>query len=194
MPDGRQDRPEKRRCPAHNRRGEPCRKAPRIGATHCQNHGGPRELLPPGDPGRGGAPPKTFMYSRFLRTQEDRDLYESARTVLGKLDEEIALARTNLARYQRAVEDSAKGGIPISVADGGKSVSVRPYANVVQEYLDLIGKLEERRSRILAQEKPPDAGDIGPLRWSFERTDEVGLDDPGNGACDPGGDDADARE
>lgn len=167
----------KRRCPAKNRRGEPCRKSPRRGAVHCHNHGGANEVLPPGDPGRGGRPATTFRYSRVFRSDEDREIYELARQELGKLDEEIALARTNLVRYQRAMEDSGKGGIPVSVGGAGGSLTVRPYADVVQDYLDLIGKLEERRARIL--QAGIQGASTGPreISWDFGRAREITLEE-----------------
>lgn len=143
---------------------------------HCQNHGGPNEVLPPGDPGRGGAPRKHGFYSDVLHP-EDRELYEEARTLLGKLDEEIALARTNLARYQRTVERSGQGGIPTSVADGGKSVSVRPYADIVQEYLNLIGRLEKRRAEILHLGVSGAGADAASVRWEINRCPETTLDE-----------------
>lgn len=139
----------KPRCGAKTRgprAGRTCQNFPVDGSARCRMHGGKNQ---PGSDASPGAPPRTFRYSQVLRSDEDRELYESARTALGKLDEEIALARTNLARFQRSVEDASKGGIPTSVSDGGRSISIRSYADIVQEYLDLIGKLEERRARIL---------------------------------------------
>jgi hypothetical protein len=115
----------------------------------CKFHGGTRQLTEPGDPKRGGRPPETFRYSRFMRSAEDRELYESARSALGSLDEELNLARTNLERFRRSREEQAKGGIPLSVADGGKSVSVRPYQEIEADYLDLIRRLEEGRKKLL---------------------------------------------
>jgi hypothetical protein len=143
------------RCAARSKRsGVQCRnyglRRPDGGNTpHCRFHGGGGELLPPGDPGHGGRPSTTFRYSRFMRSDEDREIYESARSALGTLDEEINLARTNLERFRRNCEAQAKGGIPVHVADGGKSVSVRPYAEIEADYLDLIRKLEESRKKLL---------------------------------------------
>lgn len=116
---------------------------------HCRMHGGKNEQAPPGDQIRGGRPPTTFRYSTFMRSEEDRALYESARSALGTLDEELNLARTNLERFRRRCEEQAKGGIPLSVADGGKSVSVRPYAEIEADYLDLIRKIEEGRKKLM---------------------------------------------
>lgn len=151
-----------RRCPARSKRsGRPCegfglRRPDGTRTVHCYQHGGKQELLPPGDPERGGRPPTTFRYAHALRSEEDRALYEASAKLLGNLEEEIKLARTNLFRFQRTVEESAKGGLPVSVAGGGGSVTVKPYAQVVQEYLDLIGRLESRRAALLQQAKPVD--------------------------------------
>lgn len=141
-------------------------------------HGGKNQLLPPGDPGRGGRPPTTFRYSQVIRV-EDRELYDAVSSLIGKLDEEIALARTNLVRFQRANDESFKGGIPVSVGSAGGSVTVRPYADVVQEYLDLIGKLEERRARIAATAagRPGDGGGPQEIRWFFGDADEITLEE-----------------
>jgi len=144
------------RCAARSKRsGRTCRmfalRLPGGGHTkHCRMHGGKNERAAPGDPIRGGRPPTTFRYSTFMRTDEDKALYESARSALGTLDEELNLARTNLERFRRSREEQAKGGIPLSVADGGKSVSVRPYAEIETHYLDLIRRLEEGRKKLMA--------------------------------------------
>lgn len=111
-------------------------------------HSGGHELLPPGDPARGGRPPETFSYVATV-PEQFQPVYHAAREQLGKLEHELALARTNLYRYQQRFEEQQKGGIPTSVSGGGASVSIRPYADVVGEYLDRIARLEERRARIL---------------------------------------------
>lgn len=112
-------------------------------------HGGKNQAAEPGDPIRGGRPPFTFEYSEVLDEEAAR-IYHAAASKLGKLDGEIALARTNLYRFQRAHGEQFKGGIPTSVGGNGGSVTVLPYATMVGQYLDRIGKLEEQRARILA--------------------------------------------
>jgi len=152
--------PDAPRCGANKSRGRGecrgwCLKRPDGTYTQrCKFHGGTKQLLEPGDPRRGGRPPTTFRYSTFMRTDEDRELYESARGALGSLDEELNLARTNLERFRRSRDEQAKGGIPLSVSDGGKSVSVRPYAQIEAEYLDLIRRLEEGRKKLLSSGVP----------------------------------------
>jgi len=155
-------------------------------------HGGGKKNQK-GSPLSGGRPSTTFRYSKMLRTDEDKELYESTRTALGDLEEEIALARTNLSRYQRLAEEKGTGGIPTSFSGGGKSVGLRIYADIIQEYLDLVGKLEERRSRILAAGKAPTTGPTGPVHWSFSPAPAVGIDDLDDGdVADLGGGDATA--
>lgn len=100
--------------------------------------------MPPGDPGHPGSPPKTFRYSRFLRSPADRQLHDATEGVLGTLDAEIALLRTNLGRYLR------------KCGNGGR----RPDDQVVLSYADAIGKLEERRNRINADGGGDEGGDL----------------------------------
>jgi len=151
--------PDAPRCTARSKRsGKQCRKhglhRPDGSRTqHCRNHGGVNERLPKGDPGRGGRPPTSFTYVEII-PEDVRPIYELARKELGKLEHEISLARTNLYRFQRRHEEQQKGGIPTSVSSGGTGVSVRPYADIVGEYLDRIARLEERRARIQRLDDP----------------------------------------
>lgn len=167
-------RDDARKCTATSKRtGKRCRfnvyKRPDGSyTTTCRYHSGGHQLREPGDVRNGGAPPKTFRYSTHMRSQEDRDLYESARSAIGSLDEELCLARANLERFRRRCEEQSKSGIPISVADGGKSVTVRPYAEIESWYLDLIRKLEESRKKLL-QSGTPDNDDSETFReWLAE--------------------------
>ena len=119
-------------------------------ARHCYQHGGKQERLPPGHPERGGRPPSTFAYCEVL-PDDAKPVYEAAHGQLGKLDHEIALARTNLYRFQQKYEGKETGGIAVHIGrSGGGGVTIRAYADIVGEYLDRIGRLEERRARIIA--------------------------------------------
>jgi hypothetical protein len=144
-----------RRCTATSKRtGKPCRfnvfrREDGTYTTTCHYHSGRHQLRAPGDPQNGGTPPTSFTYSRIV-PEEFRAIYDAAHRELGKLDHEVALARTNLYRFQQRHEEQQKGGVPTSVSGGGTSVSVRTYEQIVGDYLDRIGRLEERRARVLA--------------------------------------------
>ncbi len=142
------------RCTARGKRsgrrcGRVCsRKPDGTHVKHCHYHGGKNECAPPGDPIRGGRPVESGFYSAVLR-DEQKPVYLLAMQELGKLDQELALARTNLYGYQKRVGDQEKGGIPSSVSAGGQSVSIKSYADIVADYLNLISRMETRRARIL---------------------------------------------
>jgi len=142
------------RCTGKSTRsGERCKKLglkrPDGSFTRCcRRHGGVQQRADPGDPIRGGRPPETFSYVGTVPPAL-QPIYEAAKGELGKLDHELALARTNLFRYQQKVSEQEKGGIPSSVSAGGQSVSIRSYADIVGEYLDRISRMESRRARIL---------------------------------------------
>lgn len=142
---------------------------------HCKFHGGKQEQAAPGDPIRGGRPPENFSYVQTV-PEEFRHVYEAAHQQLGKLDHEIALARTNQYRFQQKHSDQEKGGIPSSVSGGGQSVSIRSYADIVGEYLDRIARMEERRARILATlqqlDDPP-----GPVRLILGEEPDAAITD-----------------
>lgn len=142
------------RCAARSKRsGRPCGKLGlrRLDGTftsNCRFHGGVQQLAEPGDPIRGGRPVQSGFYSAVLR-EEQKPIYLLAMQELGKLDQELALARTNLYYYQKRVGEQEKGGIPSSVSAGGQSVSIKSYADIVADYLNLISRMETRRARIL---------------------------------------------
>jgi hypothetical protein len=144
-------------CTAKSKRsGERCKKqglarADGTYTSNCRMHGGTRQRAEPGDPTRLGRPPETFSYVSTV-PEEFRSVYGAAQGELGKLEHELALARTNLYRFQQKARDQEHGGIPTSitsVASGGKHISLRTYADIVGEYLDRIARMEYRRARIL---------------------------------------------
>jgi hypothetical protein len=169
--------------------GQPCRKFPRIKpdgtqCKRCKNHSGDHELLPKGDPRRGGQPPKSFLYVEHLPPERLPVFLEALERHAGSLDYELALARTNLDAFvkrmhrqgvlsdeqfaavesggavdPKALRDFLEGGIEIEWKDGVVSGrKVWPYAQVCLEHLDKIRKLEQAAA-LLRQTKPPDGDD-----------------------------------
>lgn len=119
-----------------------CRQYPLRGATRCKLHGGLQQVLPPGDPRRGGRPAVHRLYCRTL-TPEMVDAYRAADP--GTLEHEIRIACANAARLQALFDANPARGIAVSVTRGGtdnRSMHVYPYAQLLQEQLDLIRKLK----------------------------------------------------
>ena len=137
----------------------------------CRRHGGTQQRAAQGDPIRGGRPVQSGFYSAVLR-EEQKPIYLLAMQELGKLDQELALARTNLYYYQKRVGEQEKGGIPSSVSAGGQSVSIKSYADIVADYLNLISRMETRRARILEAIGASESNDsdlLGHEEWVASR-------------------------
>jgi hypothetical protein len=91
-------------------------------------------------------PPTSFLYRRHLRGEEAA-AFDAA--PLGKLDDEIRLAKANLdAVVAKSREKGAADGIVIS---RGKVTSYRLYTDIIQDHLDHIRRLEEGRRKLLDQ-------------------------------------------
>lgn len=181
MPDARMESP---RCTAtskrtHKRCGAPCRRRPEGGYTaHCHYHGGPNELLPPGDPRRGGAPPTSFVYARVLRLPGDDEIIEASRGKLGTLDDEICVLRRNLYRALERAEAQPKGGVPTSVGAGGASVTVETHQGHVLKIQAELRKAELARAELIRSAGLTGSrGGPGELRWEFAKSREITIED-----------------
>lgn len=95
-------------------------------------HGGTQQKKPPGDEARGGRPPESGVYAKFLPADLE-EKYGAVGDALGSLDEEIRVARAYMAR---AVEndDSAAVG----------------------ELTERIRRLESSRGKLLRIRRPQD--------------------------------------
>jgi len=153
-------------------------------------HGGRNERAPKGDPIRGGKKPVLFMYASALNRPGDAELIEAANAKLGTLDDEIALCRRNLARFMEANEENARGGLPIPVSGSRGSVTLHFYSDIVAEYLDRIGRLEEKRARIIVL-VGGDGRDSQLPNWNFKRANEVTYEEAISPKPDDDEDDAD---
>lgn len=140
------------KCAGHSQRsGRPCgrfvgRRPDGLYTRHCWYHGGKQEALPPGHPERGGRPPTKYIDVR-LTPEVWRDFHDAALADVGKLDEELAVLRTNLARFKfsEATEPT---------------FSEDQRGRIEREHVDGIARVEERRARILTLlqnlDQPPD--------------------------------------
>jgi hypothetical protein len=152
--------PDAPRCTAKSKRsGEQCRLLGLVRpdgtfTRHCKFHAGFNERAAPGDPIRGGRPPTSYRFAQIIRSEEDRGHFEAFMVDVTNLDRQIALAELNLLRFVRRCEQSEKGGIPTSVAGGGQSVSIESYDRIVRSYLEIIGRLRERKARIDHMDDP----------------------------------------
>lgn len=166
--------PPERRCKAKSKRRQARCKAWAVpGGTVCHYHGGLQQKLAGQrkvDPRVGGRPPIHGLYAKRIHPSV-QEVYDAAGS--GDLDEELKVARSNLAfaldKFQRAA--AAKSAY---------------WLNIVGEHLDHVRKLEFARSAILARggfdpkfAKPPEIVYI---------EDEIGVpltpaaSDGGNGA------------
>jgi hypothetical protein len=140
--------------------GKPLRKLDGSYTKRCRMHGGKNELAAGTlDPAAGGRPISTGLYARQIRDAQRRALLADAPSILGTLDDELAVARTLLADALERYDQNPSGGITVSVGgtsgEGGRpsSVRVRAYADIVGELTDRVRKLELARER-LAQSGP----------------------------------------
>ena len=131
------------RCGARLRRKDvTCRRFPLRGASRCKLHGGLQQILPHGDPRRGGRPATHRLYCRTLTP----DMVETYNAVdPASLEHEIRVACANAARLQALFDAEPTRGIAVSVTGTGtanRSVQIRPYAELLAEQHDLIRKLK----------------------------------------------------
>jgi hypothetical protein len=114
-------------------------------------HGGKNERAEPGDPVRGGRPPITGYYSKYLR-EGMRLAYDDAQAVIGSLDDEIKVARAYLTWAIERHQENPAGGEAISVAkntEGGTvRVRMRFYSDIVADLIDRIRRLELSREAL----------------------------------------------
>jgi len=158
--------------------GERCGAAPKIGRPRqwpckrpitpgsdrdgqkgrCWKHGGKNLAAKPGADERGGRPPTTFTYRRFLPAEE-RKTYDSAH--VGHLDDEIKLARANLARFLQKRASSKEPGVRlrVEISGGRPYVVYRPWHEIELEHLSTIRRLELARQQLLAGAPPPHEGE-----------------------------------
>jgi hypothetical protein len=108
----------------------------------CRAHSGGHELLPTGDPSRGGRPRSSGLYDPHFTRPQDAEFLALARTKVGQLDDELALLRRNLDDLLERAKDK-----PDLLAHVG-------------DHVDRIARVEERRARTMATlqglDSPPD--------------------------------------
>jgi hypothetical protein len=126
-------------------------------------HGGKNERAKPGDPIRGGKPPTTYLDVELV-PEKWRAVYRSALAQIGRLELELALLKTNLARFEFSEQQEPK-------------YSEAERSAIVGEHVERIARVEERRARILTLlqnlDSPPD-----PVRLVLEQdTSEDVTDD-----------------
>ena len=110
-------------------------------------HAGKQQIAAVGAPERGGRPPTSRLYVRHLQP-EQTVVFDEARDLLGKLDQELCLARANLDQYVREHQLNFRGGTPVSVATGGGGVSIVPHVEIILRHLDKIRLLELARKQL----------------------------------------------
>ena len=180
----KRERPPIEYCESPRKYGRPpCKRTIHVGSNkdggkgRCIFHGGRQRAAPPGDRVRPGVPPRTYLYAKYLRPEFLVD-FQMAR--VGNIDEEIMLSRAHLAHFERKYAEQPAGGL-ITYAKSPddpskKVVRIRPYAELVQEHIELVAKLESRRAHMIAvhaadddeglqlheewllENKPPDGG------------------------------------
>lgn len=133
-------------CGAKTRSGEPCKKRG-MPNGRCANHGGKSTGAPKGNTfgKRAGS-----IYSKFLTAEEEEFVGGVA---LGKLDDEIKLARLQVLRVQRDIQAQAKEahGLEVVTAQvverGGDKTQT-----IVKQRRDLHGILDRALGRVTSLE------------------------------------------
>jgi len=133
-------------CGAWSRRNQgPCMNHTVMENNRCRMHGGKSVLRTPGS-----------MYSKYL-SDEEKGLYSNVK--LGELDDEIRLAKVQLARAVRLKEEEPNAMVTgkkvITTRDSGAeevSVETRPrdYDGIIETRLARVERLERTRKDLLA--------------------------------------------
>jgi hypothetical protein len=153
--------PPERRCKATSkRRKQRCNGWALPGAEYCHYHGGKvqarareaernGEAITPKEV--GGAPRKNGLYAKRI-VDSVVDVYHAAAEEAGRLDEELRVARANLAWALEQQKAKPNGGAPVNVSrkqDGSVEITrIRPWFDIVREHTETIRRLEEAKSKI----------------------------------------------
>lgn len=128
--------PDHLRCTARNRQGKRCGNYAINGRSVCRYHGGA--------PGTGRPPTHGLYAKRILKSS--LDVYDRSDAV--GIDEEIRVARANLAWALEKQKADPDGGVPIaSLKDRGVR-RIRPWFDIVREYVETIRRLLEAKAKI----------------------------------------------
>lgn len=150
-------RDQARRCTANSKRsGERCRqncllKPDGTYTKNCRFHKGGVELLPPGDPALGGAPPTTWLRVERL-PEAQRPVYEAAlaQSPISRYDQLIAFAYAQLDAYLEHHGLAVVDGYKVEWQEGRViGETIQPHFDVVHRHLDAIRKLEKDRAAIV---------------------------------------------
>jgi len=145
-----------RKCTATSKRtGKRCRQAvfKRADGTYtttCRSHSGRHQLREPGDAHNGGRPPTSYAEVGLV-PKAWRAYHASARAAAGRLEEELALLRTNHARFLTDPKTEQMGSIERGRISG--------------EHAERIARVEQRRAIVLKtlqelDDPPPPMGTL----------------------------------
>lgn len=111
------------------------------GGTRCRMHGGTKQRLPKGDPRRGGRPPVSGYYAKYLPKDM---LVDYANAKLGTLDAEIQVAKAHLARVIRLWGENPTGGWKYNV---NGTMHFTTYESAVLVHQENVRRLESARAQ-----------------------------------------------
>lgn len=144
-------RDDARRCTAKSKRsGKRCRfnvyRKPDGSYTKtCRFHRGGVELLPPGDPGRGGRPTSSHLHTRHL-TDEQVEAFEQARgrSPVDRMEDLVAFSHAQLDAYLAKHQLAVEGGQIVSSTSGAVDSETKElHVRIIHAHVETIRKAEK---------------------------------------------------